>query len=204
MNTLPRYASAALQLQGTGFVDLGAPQSLSFGGFQSYTVEAWINLASTAGSQTIIGKFNGGVAAEYSLSVNDGYLTGYRNVAPWTVQANAPMSANEWHHVSMTYDGHSHVLSLYVDGDLAGQGNVTSQPSAPALNVYIGAVQAQGQPTAFFNGQIASVAIWNTCRTIDQIIPDTFEMDVPNDPTLVAYYNFAAIPPSNSRGTTSA
>jgi hypothetical protein len=196
----PIYALniASLQLDGSNYVDCGANTLLSFGGFDPYTFEGWVNLGPTVVGGPILSRFDGGVAAEYSFNITaNGNVESYRNVVPWNIVSNATLGANEWHHIATTYDGEN--LSIYIDGNLDSQAPFISQPGFPDQNTLVGASYNQGQVANFFTGNIQNLRVWNSALDQNNIqIAMQGPIYVP--PGLVANLDFSCTPPSDLTG----
>ena len=155
-----------LKLDGNGdYVTLGEQPSLRFDGFKNYTIAAWIK--PEAGG-TIISKFNGGLRATYFLGIsNNGNISSYRNVGPWSVSSNQAANLGEWSHVATTYDGS--MLRVYINRSLAGERGFRSNPPDNVSPVLIGARLNSNNPGNYFKGQIAEVSIWNVALSAEQI-----------------------------------
>jgi hypothetical protein len=197
MQNLPRFACTAVHLEKGGYVSCGKTHALSFGGFQPYTLQAWIYQIDTAGQQAVVGRLNGGVAAEYSLSVDGGYVVSYRNVGPWAIRSRTRLKPKKWNHVATTYDGRT--LRLYVNGVEEASAPFSSQPAFAELETLIGASYEQSRPAALFNGMVAEVRIWNVCRNLDEITRDASRHPEPA-PGLVALYDFTNLPAIDRSG----
>ncbi len=200
MSVLPRFTSSALQLAGGAYLDVGNPAVLS--GLQSYTLEAWVYLGSTAGSQSVVGKMNVGVDAEYQLYLDNGVPT----VAyPGTSGLSAPsaLATDQWHYLAASYDAIQGVLTLYVDFAQVTQGNFTPSSSTSAADVLIGAIMVNGTPGWFLQGNIGRVLVWSSCRTAEEILNDSVQLDVNDavaEPTLELYLDFSIIPAVDMSG----
>lgn len=197
MQNHPRFACTAVHLEKGGYVSCGKTPELSFGGFQPYTLQAWIYQIDTAGQQTVVGRLNGGVAAEYALSVDGGHVVSYRNVGPWSIRSRTRLQAKKWNHVATSYDGRT--LRLYVNGVEEASAPFTSQPAFPQLETLIGASQENSRPAALLNGMVAEVRIWNVCRNLDEITADAIRPPEPA-PGLVALYDFTNLPAIDRSG----
>jgi hypothetical protein len=78
---------------------------LRFPGTNAFTIEAWVKLNSLSSFQTIVSKWNGGVAGEYHLSLNtSGTLLFQREVGPtFDLSSIGTVSTGVWTHVAVTY-----------------------------------------------------------------------------------------------------
>jgi hypothetical protein len=125
------------------------------------TLAVWFKAGNWNGNPRLISK------GEYNFSANNGSLEfGIPIVGAFSnAVVDAPLpSIAIWHHAVATYDGAS--VGLYIDGKMVGQqpasGTIAIPGGTPLLN--IGAKPSQPTdccPTAYFNGAITGVAIYN-------------------------------------------
>ena len=111
----------------SAFVDCGTAPSLA--GPTDFTVEAWIDTASTAGGRIIQQRDKAGFNGEYMFGVNaDGTLnfTLYANGYQFNFNSSGKVNDGKWHHVAVVRSGGTNGL-IYIDGTVAG-----SQTSATA------------------------------------------------------------------------
>src|SRR6266480_4950384 len=170
-NGTPSYGSGevgqAFSFDGSSYVSINDSPSLNPA---AITVDAWVK-TSTSGSFTgLVSKFNHNSSTtsddSYNLSIEaDGTVR-------WQFQTNAGGSAinspgsitdGSWHFLAATYDGTT--STLYVDGM-----SVASSPATGVLNstttpLYLGAALFDGATTAFLNGQLDEVEIFNRALT---------------------------------------
>lgn len=201
MTTLPRWASNSLQLSGTAYADCGNPPILD--GLQSYTLEAWVNLANLAGFQSVVGKINIGVDGSYQLFIQDGQVFSWYNTAPWVIMSPSPLTVNNWHHLATTYDSPSGTLTLYIDGNEVAQGSFPYTPSTSASDVLIGATLQTGTLEWFLQGMIGEVMIWNVCRSPEDILNDSVQISYQGDtsvPALLMDMDFSILPAADWGG----
>ncbi|WP_420579759.1 LamG-like jellyroll fold domain-containing protein [Reichenbachiella sp.] len=155
-------------------------------GTGNYTKEAWIYWE--GGNGNIISS-RGASHAPFYVAAAGSLLTaghgGNLNII------NAPITANAWHHVAVTFDNTSDEMYLYIDGEeVAYVSGVTEQ--------YVNEVVAIGEygtdGLTFFNGRIDEVRIWNVARTATQIrttaLTPTTAANFGAEGTLLAGYDF--------------
>lgn len=186
--TFQQTASLCLGLgfDGTGYVNVGTPASLS--NLQKVTVEAWVKRdQATAGySAGIVAKAGGNGNLDFSLAVrnSDGALYwasasadasyGYRALlsGPGTVGINI------WVHVAGTYDSNTNERRFYKNGveQVATSESFGANLAAPMDGtgpVRIGNYQWDGgSNTDYLDGTIDDVRIWSTVRTPAEICAD--------------------------------
>ena len=171
--------------------NVGNNSNLSFSGTSNFTIESWVKRENTNGIAMIFSKYNGGVAGNYWLGIdNTGKPIFSREASPWGVTATNPLPVNEWHHIAATYDGSQ--TKIYVDGVL---NNTTSAPlsinhNISNIKVNIGAGLANNSPSYLFKGELDEIRVWNIARTATQI-QQTYNATLQgNEAGLVAYYDF--------------
>jgi len=93
---------------------------------------------------------------------------------------NKPVVGN-WTHVAGTYDGTK--LCLYINGNLVGQSNYSSDIGAGEVGLYIG-----GFTSLYFNGLIDEVRLWNVVRSQGQIQASMNQILTGSETGLVGYW----------------
>ncbi|RYD53329.1 MAG: T9SS type A sorting domain-containing protein [Sphingobacteriales bacterium] len=170
-----RSAGNALRFTGNttpGYVDFSASTNpaptLNTGTGGAYSQVAWIKPATstpTSATYYILGNGTGNSAAPYMYVTGDGRLgAGFgTGSVEYSMQTGpAIISADEWHYVSVTYNGAT--LTLYLDGENVGSTGASGTPAATPVN-FIGNVAASA--TNNFPGDIDEVSQWN--RALGQI-----------------------------------
>lgn len=166
----PTYAgfsatNTAYQFDGaSSFVDCGTGPALS--GTTDFTLEAWVNTASTADGMILQQRYSGGYNGEYMFSVNaDGTLslTVYGGGAYQFNNLNSLASGKlvndgNWHHVAAVRSGANG--AIYIDGALTGTATGPLAPLDPTFTVAIG--EDARDSTSYFNGLMCNVAIYST------------------------------------------
>lgn len=178
-DTSVTYSTANAKLNiGGGFngttskVALGNAFPFSFGS-GNFTISAWFKTTATV-RQTIIHKSdfvgNGGTTQIGYLidTLSTGFLrfvvaTNGSNYA--FIDSSAALNDGNWHHAVASRTG-TNTLRLYIDGVSVGTTNLTG--TVGTLNNNIGLdigrewdVNASTNYTAFFNGSIDEVGLWN-------------------------------------------
>ena len=139
------------------YINIGRAPALAFGGFQSYTMAAWVKPGTAGGN--IVTKFNGGVLAGWYLQIKDDmHVRAYRNVGPWSTTSVDPVESDQWMHLVSKYDGKT--LSIYINGVLQAQESFTSHPSDTKTDLLIGAIHSRGDITGFYEGVIDEIRLY--------------------------------------------
>ena len=158
-----------LSFDGDDFVEVADHPSLQM--TNKVTMEAWINPDGTGtGSKIIVnkeGEYELGITAEtgeikFAIARPDNtwawHNTGYF------------VTAGEWTHVAVTYDGVAGEAKTYINGELVdtfSQSGVIGDVYAGLNNLWIGG--RQNDPLDRFHGQIDDVRVWSTTRTLGEI-----------------------------------
>jgi hypothetical protein len=146
------------------------PDSASLDLTTGMTLEAWVN-PSTVNSawRDVIYKGDDNYYLEATSSHNatpggGGTFNGADNAATF---GTAPLAANTWTHLAVTYDGAT--VRLYVNGAQLASGAQTGNILTSANALQIGSDNLYGQ---YFQGMIDEVRVYNVALTAAQIQSD--------------------------------
>ncbi len=92
---------------------------------------------------------------------------------------------DSWNHIAGVYDGNT--MHLYLDGEMAGSGNLSGPISTSNRRLYIGADPTQD---LYMHGIIDEVCIWNTAHTQSNIQATMNIKLTGREVGLVGYWNF--------------
>jgi cysteine-rich repeat protein len=144
------------------YVDLG---NTSFPTPGAFSISAWV-MADTIGTdRQIVSKGYNGTQTEWEMKTTsaDGKVSFQTyNAGQFGVQALTPLVEDVWTHVVGTFDGTT--WSIYLDGSLDNSA-VAAAPIATSQPIEIGAVDNQGSPVQFWDGNIDDVRFYN--RVLD-------------------------------------
>ncbi len=144
-----------------------------------YTKEAWINATSTTGFPNIL------TGTGTALFINNGrFAAGHATGGFNQLLDPASISTNTWYHVAVTYNATTGSMNLYKDGLLVSSATAVPGYTEPALNL------SRFAGSNYFNGSIDEVRIWNTERTLAQLVGSKDCELTGDEPGLLAYYNF--------------
>ena len=153
--SLSHPAQGSAEFDGASdYIQLDTPFS-----YTNHTIAAWVYFNANdsnffdnrdANDDGIRFELNGSTLLSYSVNAND-------------VQQSS-FALNKWQFVTGTYDGTTQ--RLYVDGSQVGSAT-TSQTISTTTNAKIG--RASYAATAFMDGNLANVAIWNRALSSDEI-----------------------------------
>ena len=186
VKALAQQTNYALDLDGDGdYVEL--PGNL-LDGLDEYTIEGWVNWRDTTIFNRFLnfGEFGKRVAV-YSRGDNVVFsnTSEYFRKREYVAEVNAlnSISTNSWHHIAVSSTKDE--LILYVDGSMAGKvSNSANNPiSYKAGHNRLGR-RADSRPalwnapeeTAFFNGQMDDIRIWENARSQEQIKSNCIEL----------------------------
>ena len=162
------FENGALQLTDSGdyavipHADVLAPVQL--------TVECWIYLDGETGEQTIVDKRD--ASGGYNLRIaGDAYPLGIafvvKDAEEGILFVEGVMDHSTWIHVAATYDGNE--MRIYVNGELAGEQNVTKNISQTQTPLIIGEFLGYEWDSFVFHGAIDDLRIWGVARPENEI-----------------------------------
>jgi len=165
-------------------------ESLDLGG--TYTLEAWVNLASIVSAGRVLSTRNG--ANGYEMDIVDDGASGYelRVAHNGGLRGNGPFAPglNTSAHVAAAFDGATLDLVLYVNGEV-----VDSQEDGEAYVPSGSPLHVGSMGTTFFNfhGAIDEVRVWSTVLdqgTLQEWMGRTVTPDHPSYGSLEGYWTF--------------
>ncbi|MCX6923215.1 MAG: LamG domain-containing protein, partial [Verrucomicrobia bacterium] len=160
----------------TTYIDCGAGSALS--GTTDFTVEAWINTPSILVPGYIIQQRGAGYDGEYMLTINTNGTLSFAVYGGGGYQFNisSPTSAKlvddgKWHYVAAVRTATNG--TLYIDGGPVATGAGAARPLDPTFSVTIG--RDSRDSTAYFNGLMSDVAIYNYALSPTRVAVHAFE-----------------------------
>jgi hypothetical protein len=169
------------------YVNVGNQLTHELAGTNTLSVEAWVNTASSAPLQTIVGNYNGPMQFLLRLEPD---LTARMWISNGTfnyVNSTTVLVPGTWYHLAATWDGTT--ISIYVNGVLEATSSCSGTFADIPNNVQIGG--GLTNDTEYFDGDITGVRIWNTVRSGIEI-NDNMDQCIPgNEAGLMAIYNMA-------------
>jgi hypothetical protein len=155
-----------LGLDGTsGYAATGGPVLTTSG---SYSVSAWVNLASTNSYSTALsqgGTNAAGFYLQYSKALNAWAFVSPDSDSPNpaafpAAYASSPPALNTWTNLIGVYDAHTATMSLYVNGKLAGTAPNPTPWNASGPLAIGGTKLTGGSASNFFAGQISDAQVY--------------------------------------------
>ncbi len=158
---VPGMFGSAVSLDGNTADYVDIPSSPSFD-LVNQTLAFWMNLSSANGNYQM--PVTRGVNNPWTIQVQPGgtgrflyWITGSGNIG-------AGFSADVWHHMAFTQQGTTG--AIYIDGNLAAQGEAGAIPVPSTLDIFVGK-RPDGYP---FTGLIDDMAIFDLALTQSQIV----------------------------------
>jgi hypothetical protein len=169
-NVADKVEKYALSLDGVNeYVQVSDDSSIDFERTDSFTVSHWIYFNSTA-DQIIIakregsGNYRGWETRKLSSGKIRINICGVVNTSNIVIDTSTTLGANQWHHLTFTYDGSSNAsgVKVYFDGvsqtmDSAVLDNLTSTIST-TNDLYLSGRNGTTLPV---NGYLDEISIWN-------------------------------------------
>ncbi|MDD4409775.1 MAG: LamG domain-containing protein, partial [Candidatus Pacebacteria bacterium] len=147
----------------------------------TFTISAWIKTSNLLDQTVFIKPYNANTWKSYRLCFSDKIVSelavGTPNSYPWWT-TNSIITAGTWHHIAITRNnaGNSSDLSTYFDGVLVPiTYTANSYSSSNKTIVYsnmpaqIGRSNAYATPTAYMNGLIDEVKLYNRVLSVEEI-----------------------------------
>jgi biopolymer transport protein ExbB len=129
---------------------------------KGFTVSLWARIDAAQSDAYLAQLADQGRELVLGLSGTQAYARYVGGSAPVTIQQSGQLATGEWHHLALRVgDGH---LTLLVDGNEAGQSNITQQEIAGALTIGGSAAGAH-----FYSGELDELEVANTARSTDWI-----------------------------------
>ena len=173
---------------GTKYITFGyAPEyiyerSITFDGVQDYmdaddvadlsgsfTISTWVKPGANANDTDIISKSNFPYTEGYALRLTNAMVPRieWKNAAGTTEALNASIAIpqDEWHHISVIYDGTR--ATFYIDG-MEDTSAVRNNPVNSDQHFLV-AASNHLSPTRFFDGTIDEVRVWNQALSQAQL-----------------------------------
>lgn len=181
------HGGRAIALNGsTQYINCGHAAILSFssggGADKPFAISAWIYPTTISSSfNSVLGKYNQGVAVEYMLGFNDTIIAvnTYLANASAYIGRTAPFASatylNKWTHVAATYDASkaNSGFAIYINGVKADNGNLSSGAytgmTASSQPVFIGARLNSSVVEFPFTGNIDATRLYGRVPTASEI-----------------------------------
>lgn len=152
---------------------------------QDVTMEAWVYLDDLGNSHPILSQTSGAsVRFNFYIGTDGKARAFFAGGSPaQTLIADTAISAGSWNHITLTWTDYQNA-KLFVNGNLAGTHTISvSGFSSGFVPFRIG--YSSTNPSAYFDGQIDDLKIYNYARTPDQIMSDYVE-----GPPPIGYWKF--------------
>ncbi|RNC79838.1 MAG: choice-of-anchor D domain-containing protein [Winogradskyella sp.] len=133
-----------------------------------FTLSTWIKRESGSTNTSIVSKRDVAYTEGYDLKINASNQVemNWINGSTRTISSSVAIPENEWHHIAVTHDGTT--ARLYIDGVLETTSTLPL-PLDTSRSFLIGAAGRDGSATAYFDGNIDEVRVWNAALTANQL-----------------------------------
>lgn len=178
-----------LDLNGTSqYLSVADTNNLDFGANQSFTLETWVHLNDVATLQSLIDKGTlAGDDSNYRVSVQNGKLEFWTPESGVVSPTEATVTAGEWTHLAVSYDGANDLMSFFKNGEQMGASvSITEVGTTNSGPLLIGS-DNQGR---FLDGQMDDVRVWNDLRTADEIRENYDQKLSGSENGLAGYWQF--------------
>jgi hypothetical protein len=131
----------------------------------SVTLEAWVKIFSTNGTQLIFAKpIGSGTLDSYGLAlVNGAPLAAICDANGFGafISASTPLTIGQWYHLAYSYDGNTRQEALYVNGAIGAAADAGKTMAFDSHPLLLGADIENGVPNLFLNGQIDEASLYS-------------------------------------------
>lgn len=139
----------------------------------SVTVEAWVKISSTDGTQLVFAKPLGtGSLDSYGLALQNGVplaavcdINGFGTFLSDT----SALTLGQWHHLAYTYDGSTGFQALYTDGAMVASGTAGRSMNFDSHPLLLGGDIESNIPGYYLKGQIDEATLYNRALSFDEI-----------------------------------
>ena len=185
-NTTVNAQNNALHFDGIDdYVSL--PASINGQITNNVTIEGWFNIESIGDQVELVGEWYDNADPDIKFAIY--YDQGSNSIRAITSGSgdypyieSSPLPPNTWVHIAATYDGLN--LRLYYNGVIQAVGPASSLP--PSTGLWVLGKRTDGPEQ--FKGKMDEIRIWNTARTVSEILAN-YKNQVPDNSTgLIAYY----------------
>ncbi len=158
-----------------------------------FTLEAWVNFASSGPYARILELCNGWTINSIILARDNGTpdlgLWVTRDGNTGILVAKGVIQNGAWMHVAVTLSNVSSgsgTATIYIDGQAKATGSILAPRPGARNTAYLGKSSAAWDP--LFQGRMSEVRIWNRARTPEELQAARYQRLDPAEPGLVAYY----------------
>ena len=132
-----------------------------------FTISSWIKRGVGSTNTSILSKRDAAYTEGYDFKISSANKVemSWGNLGTQKITSNTTIPQDEWHHVAVIYSGGT--ASLFIDGVLDTTVSLTN-PASTTQNFHIAAA-GKNTPTAFFEGNIDEVRIWDVALSVDQL-----------------------------------
>jgi hypothetical protein len=139
----------------------------------SVTMEAWVKIFSTNGTELIFAKPLGSATLDsYGLALVNGVplaaICDTRGFGTF-ISSTDPLAMGQWYHLAYTFDGTTRQEALYVNGSTVAAANAGRSMEFDGQPLLLGADIENGVPGLFLNGEIDEASLYNRALGANEI-----------------------------------
>jgi len=154
-----------------------------------FTLECWVRFDVVNASQSVLYLSKTGSSTVYygfSMASTGKLFIRSRNTTDTITNGNTTISANTWYHLAGVFTSNTE-RTLYLNGVLEVTQTNNVAFASTSIKVFMGLFR-DSSPSAYLNGKMSDVRIWNTARTAQQIADNYNKRLIGNESGLVGYW----------------
>jgi subtilisin-like proprotein convertase family protein len=157
------YWNQAATFAGNSTSYITIPNSASLDITGSFSLEAWVNPASTS-NKGVISK--GGTLLKYGIRITGSRVVFITNGAVrLSSKTTSLIPVNTWTHISATFNSSTNSCNIYINGIPDTSAVVAATPTSNTDSLFIG----NSGTTTPFNGKLDEVRVWNRELTATEV-----------------------------------
>jgi gliding motility-associated-like protein len=190
--TLP--SNRSILLNGINeLINFGASPAFDFG-TNDFSVEFYMKTSTAIPAPAVLVSKADAASAGFAIGYTGGFVTVAFTDGTNNIVGNGfePVGDGLWHHVAVVVNRGAALATIYVDGFFDNSANLTGLGSLNTTELLrVGAVSTGGTLSAFYNGYIDELRVWNKALTVAEINSRrTIHFNPASVTNLVGYWDF--------------
>ncbi len=136
----------------------------------TFTIEAYFKTTSTAGGQSIIGKYDATGINGFSMNLSSSGRLRFEyavpNIESSSSSSTSGLNDGNWHHIALAFGGGK--VTYYIDGVQDNEITFNNIPDAPTNTESI-SIGYSAFNNVYFNGDIDEVRYWSRTLCLDEV-----------------------------------